>query len=163
MDVLVPVLDDLTWSGRAYWVEGRIKAKEKRLDEAILDLNRALRSADSVWVRGQCYLELADIYTSQEQFDKARDCYASYLRFSPPATERLGVLFSIVHSLVRARRFVEAAQMAMDAEMEVTDSVANRFAPGEATRAKTELDPVIAQCETALAVAEAAPKEWKPK
>jgi len=159
-EVLGPVLDDPIWGGRAYWIRGKLNVRECRYDAAVADFATAIRTADSVWVRGQCYLELARVYTEQGWADKARDAYAAYMRFSPSREERLDVQLGIVRSLLRAKRYVEAAQAAIEVEMEVDTTAATRYTKGDAERVKTELDPIIAQCEAALPSADLAPREW---
>ncbi len=119
IDLLVPLLDDPIWSGRAYWVRGRIFARQQRYPEAIADLTKASQTADSVWVRGRCYYELGRAYTEEDFDAKARDCFVTYLRFLPDPAERLDVQITLLQNLLRAKRFVEAAEMATGIEMEI--------------------------------------------
>ncbi len=50
----------------------------------------------------------------------------------------------------RAKRFVEAGDMAAEVELEL-ETAPGLYAKGDPARAKTDLDPIIAQCEAALA------------
>jgi len=149
-ETLVPLLDDPIWSGRAYWVRGRVFAAERRPTEAIADLAKASQTADSVWVRGRCYYELGRLYTDEGWDVKARDCFVTYLRFLPPPAERLDVQITLLQNLLRAKRFVEAAEMATEVELQI-ETAPGLYAKGDSARSKTELDPIIAQCQAVLA------------
>ena len=79
LEVIAPVLDDPIWGGRAHYARGKAYGGQQNMEAAITDFLVAARTADSVYIRGEAYAELAYIYERKGNFERAQE-YLTLLR-----------------------------------------------------------------------------------
>ena len=75
--------------------------------------------------RGNAYLNLGNVYTSQGQYEKAREAYSQCLRLAP---DRMGAYANLVNSLLALQRSEDARQTIQQAQERKMDDLTLRDA-----------------------------------
>lgn len=150
LEVIAPVLDDPVWGGRARCAEGKAYAGRQNADAAITALLLAARTADSVFIRGEAYAELARVYEARRDFNNAQECLGNCMGIAPlPGKELLDMNLQRLHLLCASGQYIKAAALAVELEMAVTNQ-RSRYSEREMDHAIRSCNSILDSCEKAL-------------